>query len=66
MDPDLSKALQVTVVDAPVAALAAPSVVADSPEDALQPEDKQVEQLLRRAHQAAAWVVKASTAASFF
>lgn len=35
MGPDLSMALHMHVVDAPEAALAAPSVMADSPEDVL-------------------------------
>lgn len=49
-----------------MAALAAPPIMSDSPEDTLQPEDRWVEQSLRKAHQATAWAVKASTAASFF
>lgn len=66
MAPDLSQALQVPVVDGPIVTLAPPSVMTDTPEDALRPEDRRIEQSLRKAHQSAAWAVKASTAASFF
>lgn len=40
MGPDLTKALQVPVVDAPVAALATPSVLVGESEDALRAEDE--------------------------
>lgn len=66
MGQDLSKALHVPEMDAPVAALAAPSIMANAPEEALRAEDKRAERSLRKALQAAAWAVKASTAASFF
>lgn len=66
MGPDLTKALQMSVVDAPVAALAAPSAMAGTLEDAFWAEDKRAKQSLRKAHQAAAWTIKGSTATSFF
>lgn len=66
ISPDLARALEVPIVDAPVAALSASSVMTGSPEEALRPEDKRMEQTLVKGHQAATWVVKASTAASSF
>uniref|UniRef100_A0A8C6XA67 C2H2-type domain-containing protein n=1 Tax=Naja naja TaxID=35670 RepID=A0A8C6XA67_NAJNA len=63
---DLSKALEVPDVDAPVAALQANTDIPGEPEDSLKAEDKKAEQTLQRTHLSAAWAVKASTAASFF
>lgn len=53
-------------VDPPVVALSTPSVLTGPPEESLHPEDKRSEQSLVKAHQAAAWAIKASTAVSFF
>lgn len=66
MGPDLTKALQMPVVEAPVAALAASSAMAGTLEDTFRAEDKRAKQLLRKAHQAAAWAIKGSMATSFF
>uniref|UniRef100_A0A8C6X389 TATA box-binding protein-associated factor RNA polymerase I subunit D n=1 Tax=Naja naja TaxID=35670 RepID=A0A8C6X389_NAJNA len=64
--PELTKSLQVPMVDAPVAALASTSTAPCDLEDVLKAEEERIEQSLQRSHQAAAWAVKASTAASFF
>lgn len=64
--PDLSAILQVPSVDPPVVALSAPSILTGPPEENLCPEDKHSKHSLIKAHQAAAWSVKASMAASFF
>lgn len=66
MGTDLGKLLQVPTVDAPVVALSLQSVLTESLEENFHPEDKQSEQSLVKANQAAAWAVKASTAAPFF
>ncbi|XP_058021206.1 uncharacterized protein LOC131189221 isoform X2 [Ahaetulla prasina] len=64
--PEVSKLLQIPVVDSPVAALVSPSVTAGPPEENLKPEDKRSEYSLVKTHQAVAWSVKSSLAASFF
>ncbi|XP_058037681.1 uncharacterized protein LOC131197525 [Ahaetulla prasina] len=66
LDPNFLKLLQIPTVDAPVVALAGPSVVTGPPEETLLPEDKRAEQTLVKSHQAAAWAVRASSSASFF
>lgn len=53
-------------MDSPVVALFAPPVLTGPPEETLHPEDKRAEQALVKAHQSAAWAIKASSAASFF
>lgn len=54
------------MVDPPVVALASPAVITGPPEEGLWPKDKRLEHSLTKAHQAAAWAIKASSAASFF
>ncbi|XP_058052191.1 uncharacterized protein LOC131204695 [Ahaetulla prasina] len=62
MAPDFLEILQSPTIDDPVAALT--SIL--SSEDGLKPEDKKAEVALRNMHQAAAWAIRAATAASFF
>lgn len=64
--PELSSLLQVPSVDQPVAELSASSNLTGPPEESLRPEDRRCEHSLVRSHQATAWSVKASLAASFF
>ncbi|XP_034296649.1 uncharacterized protein LOC117679126 [Pantherophis guttatus] len=64
--PELSSLLQVPSVDQPVAELSAPTNLTGPPEEGLRPEDRRLEHSLVRSHQATAWSVKASLAASFF
>lgn len=66
MAPDFSHLLQVPSVDAPVLALSSLSPLAGPPEEYLRPEEKKVERTLIKGHQASAWSVQASSAASFF
>ncbi|XP_013915016.1 PREDICTED: uncharacterized protein LOC106543505 [Thamnophis sirtalis] len=63
---DFAKTLEVPSVDLPVIALSSPNAPSAAPEEALHPEGKKVEQTLVKGHQASAWVVRASTSASFF
>lgn len=63
--PDLAKSIQVPSIDAPVAALHSSSSLPGDPAESLRPEDRRSEQSLQRAHQAAAWAIRASTTASF-
>lgn len=53
-------------MDPTVVALSSPSFLTGPPEESLRPEDKRSEHSLIKAHQAAAWLVKASMAYSFF
>lgn len=62
---DLTDLLQTSAVDPPIALTSASPLATDAM-DNLWPEDKRAEMALCRAHQAASWAVKASTAASFF
>lgn len=64
--PELARVLQMLLVDGPVAALTSSSTILNDPEEALKAEDKRMEQTLLRAHQAATWAAKVSTAASLF
>lgn len=64
--PEFSHLLQVPSVDQPVLALSSPSPVAGPSEECLRPEEKKAERTLIKIHQAAAWSVQASSAASFF
>lgn len=66
IDMEFANTLQVPTVDSPVVALSAPSVLTGPPEEVLPPVDKRFEQSLVKAHQSAAWSIKASTVASFF
>lgn len=50
-------------VDEPVMALASPSATLVEAEEMLKPDDRKLELVLWKAHQAAAWGIKA---ASFF
>lgn len=65
MGMDLSKALLVPSVDAPVVALSASSNLPGPPEENLRPKDKRSEQLLVKVHQASAWAVKAASSSLF-
>lgn len=53
-------------VDEPVMALASPSAALAEVEEVLKLDDRNLEQVLRKAHQTAAWGIKVATAASFF
>ncbi|XP_070806291.1 uncharacterized protein [Pituophis catenifer annectens] len=64
MAQDFMETLDPPTVDDPVVALAPSTLLSN--DDALKPEDKRGEYALRNMHQAAAWAIKASTAASFF
>lgn len=67
MGSNLAQALQLPTVDGPVAALSSPSpYLSGDIAEGLRAEDKKAEYTLRKVHQAAAWAIKASTAASFF
>lgn len=61
-----SSILQVPSVDSPVVALASSFPVTGPAEESLKPEDKRAERSLIKGHQASAWAVQASSAASFF
>ncbi|XP_058017916.1 lamina-associated polypeptide 2-like [Ahaetulla prasina] len=63
---DLMELLRVPEVDDPVLALASSSATLVEPEEVLKPEDRKLEQALTKTHQAAAWGIRAATAASFF
>lgn len=58
--PCLTEALQAPTIDISVAALASSTIMSS------EMEDRKAELMLRKAHQAAAWAVKATTADSFF
>ncbi|XP_034281058.1 uncharacterized protein LOC117670189 [Pantherophis guttatus] len=64
--PELSSLLQAPSVDQPVAELSASSNLAGPPEDNLRPEDRRLEHSLVRSHQATAWSIRSTMAASFF
>lgn len=64
--PEFSHLLQVPSVDPPVLALSSPSPLTGPPEECLRPEERKAERTLIRGHQASAWSVQASSAASFF
>lgn len=49
-----------------IAALASTALVSLEAADGLKAEDRKVELMLRKTHQAAAWALRAATAASFF
>lgn len=67
MDYDFSEALQLPMVDGPVAALASPSATLSGDiAEGLKAEDKNLELSMHKTHQAAAWAIKEATAASFF
>lgn len=63
---ELASLLQVPSVDQPVAALSTPSNLTGPPEDSLRLEDRRLEHSLVRSHQATAWSIKLTMAASFF
>ncbi|XP_058049789.1 uncharacterized protein LOC131203498 [Ahaetulla prasina] len=63
---DLMELLRVPEVDDPVLALASSSATLVEPEEVLKPEDRKLEQALTKTHQAAAWGIRAATAASFY
>lgn len=63
---DLNKALLWPTIDPPVAALYTNTTILGVQEGFLKPEDRWADQVIQQGHQAAAWVVRASTAASFF
>lgn len=66
LEPELTSLLQIPTVDQPVAELSATSNPAGPPEESLRPEDKRLENSLVRSHQATAWSIKSTMAASFF
>lgn len=63
---DLAEILQVPMVDKPVATLTSVALLPMDAIDCLRPDDKKAELSLCKAHQAAAWAVKAVTSTSFF
>lgn len=63
---DLSEALQIHTVDKPVAALTSVALLPANAIDYLKADDKKAELTLCKAHQVAAWAVKATMSASFF
>lgn len=63
---DFSDLLQVPSVDAPMVALSSTTHLVGPPDESLCPEDKRAERTLIKGHQALAWLVRASSAASFF
>uniref|UniRef100_A0A2D4I0B4 Uncharacterized protein n=1 Tax=Micrurus lemniscatus lemniscatus TaxID=129467 RepID=A0A2D4I0B4_MICLE len=65
VDKDLLGIMEVPKVDGPVVALASSSVIPPDAEDFLKAEDRKEEMALRRAHQADAWAIRASTTAFF-
>lgn len=56
--PELEALLDLPTVDAPVAALASPSVISSDPLDVLKSEDRRAELAFRKSHQAVAWAVR--------
>ncbi|XP_034265608.1 uncharacterized protein LOC117661164 [Pantherophis guttatus] len=66
MASDFANILQVPSVDAPVVALSSASPLTGPSEEFLRPEDKKFERSLVKDHQASAWSIQASLAASFF
>lgn len=63
---DLSQVLQKPEIDGLVAALHSAALIPTDAMDCLKTEDRKVELSFRKAHQAAAWVVKAALSTSFF
>ncbi|XP_034290509.1 uncharacterized protein LOC117675694 [Pantherophis guttatus] len=66
MASDFANILQVPSVDAPIVALSSASPLTGPSEEFLRPEDKKLERSLVKDHQASAWSIQASSAASFF
>lgn len=62
---ELEEVLAMPSVDPPVATLSSSSLMT-SDMDGLKAEDRKMELGFRKAHQAAAWAIKAATATSFF
>lgn len=65
-DVALEETLAIPSVDPPVAALASSSMMTSDVVDGLKTEDRKLEMGYRKAHQAAAWAIKAAMATSFF
>lgn len=63
---ELEDILALPSVDAPVASLASTSLVSTDVLDGLKSDERKTELGYRKAHQAAAWTIKAATATSFF
>lgn len=66
MASDFANLLQVPSIDAPVIVLALFPPITGPLDESLHPEDKKAELTLIKDHQASAWSIQASSAASFF
>lgn len=63
---ELEDVLSLPSVDPPVASLSSSSLMTSDIVDGLKAEDRKMELGFRKAHQVAAWAIKAATATSFF
>lgn len=66
MAPDLASLLQVPTIDPHIVPLLPNVSVPGEPDEGLHPEERQVDQVLQRAHLAASWSLRSATTASFF
>ncbi|XP_029140291.1 dedicator of cytokinesis protein 1 [Protobothrops mucrosquamatus] len=63
---ELEEALEVPQVDEPLGPLVSATAITGEFSEALKAEDRKCESTYKRTHQAAAWVIKTATSASFF
>lgn len=64
--PELEDLLQWPKIDAPIAALTSSALIPSDVMEGLKVKDKKMESSFLKAHLASAWIIKATTAASFF
>ncbi|XP_070610345.1 lamina-associated polypeptide 2, isoforms alpha/zeta-like [Erythrolamprus reginae] len=65
-DEEMENLLQFPPVDKPVATLVSNAVVPSETADSLKPDERRAETLLKKAHQMAAWALRAASTASIF
>ncbi|XP_070587196.1 lamina-associated polypeptide 2, isoforms alpha/zeta-like [Erythrolamprus reginae] len=65
-DDEMENLLQFPPVDKPVATLVSNAVVPSETADSLKPDERRAETLLKKAHQMAAWALRAASTATIF